>query len=227
MPHLFGNVYAPDGSLIGDVLALLVDALPCGVQVGQSGFRAGPLLLRVAQRPQVYAVAVEHQLDALQRHLVQRQLQLFAFRGLRLSGGLGLLVLLEGIDDKLEIGHGIGRQRVLGHLMQLGPDTLHLDLGHHDLVVQQSHDVDVGLQLFHLQHRPLLAVLYAQPEEMGVQRQQVNADAVYLDLRLQLVSKHLRSLVQQLLLQPLRIQHCESCHQQHYYQPDQRCCYSY
>ena len=57
-----------------------------------------------------------------------------------------LLLRLKGINDKLEVGYGVGGQRVLGSLEQLGIEALDTGFGHTDLIGQQSPDIDIGLQ---------------------------------------------------------------------------------
>ena len=86
-----------------------------------------------------------------------------------------------------------------------------------DLVTKEFPNVDIGLQIVHLEHLALLAVLDAKPVEFCVECQQVDADTVNLDVGLQLVLKEVRSLLKHLLLEGSGIDDEKS-----YYQQDSR-----
>ena len=143
-----------------------------------------------------------------------------------LGGGGGVLRLrlgrrLEGVDQELVVGHRVGRLRALGSLIQFGPDALEPRLADAYLARrEQGADVDVGLHKLDAEHRSALTVLDGQAIELGIERQQVDADAVDRYPRLELLRQQTDGLGEHLLLQPVGIEQGKATGQQ----GDQRYC---
>ena len=72
----------------------------------------------------------------------------------------------------------------MGHVVQFGMQTFYLCLADAEFAVEERPDVHIGLQIVHLKHLALLAVLDAEPIEFGIKRPQVDADTVDLDVGL-------------------------------------------
>ena len=125
-------------------------------------------------------------MDALQFNQVCLESELLLFL-LRLSdtvlGGI-LLVLLEGINDKLVVSHAVA---VGCRLVETRRQSL--DLGFCDiyLPLHQICQLELDAQLLQLQHIALLTVLDLQSVHEYVLAKDMDTDAVNLHLGLQVV----------------------------------------
>ena len=150
--------------------------------------------------------------DILCSKLVHNERQFLALRLLLRVGFLGRLVGFKGVDDELVVGYGV--DGVVAVVMQFSAQPLDTCFADADLAVEQCPEVNIGLQIVHLEHLALLAVFDTQPIELGVKRQQVDAYTVNLDGGLQLVFQDIGSALEQLLLEGCRIDDEESYNKQ-------------
>lgn len=150
--------------------------------------------------------------DVLGSKLVHNERQFLALRLLLRIGFLGSLVRLEGINDELVVGYGV--DGVVAVVMQFGAQPLNTCFADADLAVEQRPEVNISLQIVHLEHLALLAVFDTQPVELGIECQQVDAYAVNQDGGLQFVFQDIGSALEQLLLEECRIDDEESYNKQ-------------
>ena len=130
-------------------------------------------------------------------------------------------VALEGVEDELVVRHGV--DGVVADVVDLGMDALEACLfDAYDTVDDERPEVGLDLEEVGTQEGPLLAVLDIESVELGIERDEVDADAVNIDTRLELLLKHGLGTTDELVLDGRGIDEAESCNEQDDYQYDER-----
>ena len=216
-----GNV--GDGSGMADLPPFLVGAVPVGGDALDVDTELIVLALLEGESTEREAVLVELHVDVLggetahgEGNLLLLFLQLLAHGFL-----VGVVVTLEGVEDELVVRHGV--DGVVADVVDLGMDALEACLfDAYDTVDDERPEVGLDLEEVGTQEGPLLAVLDIESVELGIERDEVDADAVNIDTRLELVLKHGLGTTDELVLDGRGIDEAESCNEQDDYQYDER-----
>ena len=216
-----GNV--GDGSGMADLPPFLVGAVPVCGDALDIDTELVVLAFLEGEGTEGEAVLVELHVDVLgsearhgEGYLLLLLLQLLA-HGLL----VGVVVALEGVEDELVVRHGV--DGVVADVVDLGMDALEAGLlDAYDAVDDERHEVGLDLEEVGTEHRSLLAVLDIEPVEFGIEGDEVDADAVDVDARLELVLQHGLGTTDELVLDGVGIDEAESCDEQDDHQYDER-----
>ena len=119
------------------------------------------------------------------------------------------LFLPEGIDDKLIVGHRVGRR-----LIEMGMEPPDGGRRHAHLLAQQGHPLKADGEQVETQHLALLAVLDADTAQQDALREEAHADTVDAHRRLQLLAKQTGGIAHQPVLKRTGVKDKGEHHQQ-------------